>query len=330
MKLLALKAYPITLIHCLAAILFMVVPIAAGAQGYPNRPIRLVVPYAPGGAVDAFARPMAQKLSEQLGQSVIVENRPGGNATIGADAIAKAPADGYSIVLTSINHYIVPFFSKNVPYDPVRDFSPVIIVCNAPNILAVHPSLPVQSMQELIDYAKKNPGKIFYGTTGVGSTHHLAGLLLAQMANINIEHVPYKGGNPTMTDVLAGAIPMVIITASTVMPHARAGKLRPLGVIERQRYAAVGDVPMIGEAVPGFAIPDTWLGILGPAHLAPSLVTRLNEEIRKAINTPDVKARLEGLGFVVTGNSPAQFDAQLRTDTDVFRKIVTSAGIRPE
>ena len=219
------------LTHYLGALTVAIAPLAAIAQGYPNRPLRLVVPYAPGGAVDAFARPMAQKLTEQLGQSVIVENRPGGNATIGADAVAKAAADGYSIVLTSINHYIVPFFSKNVPYDPIKDFTPIIIVCNAPNVLAVHPSLPVQSIKDLIDYAKKHPGKLYYGTTGVGSTHHLAGLLLAQMAKIDIEHVPYKGGNPTMTDVLAGAIPMVIITASTIMPHARAGKLRPLGVI---------------------------------------------------------------------------------------------------
>ena len=171
----------------LAVLVLALAPLAATAQNYPNRSIRLVVPYAPGGAVDAFARPMAQKLAEQLGQSVIVENRPGGNATIGADAIAKATPDGYSIILTSINHYIVPFFSKNVPYDPIKDFSPVIIVCNAPNILAVHPSVPVQTMQELIDYARKHPGKLFYGTTGVGSTHHLAGLLLAQRANIDIE-----------------------------------------------------------------------------------------------------------------------------------------------
>ncbi len=217
--------------RCLATIVLTIASFGAMAQSYPNRPLRLVVPYAPGGAVDAFARPMAQKLTEQLGQSVIVENRPGGNATIGADAIAKAAPDGYSIVLTSINHYIVPFFSKNVPYDPIKDFTPIIIVCNAPNILAVHPSVPVQSMKELIEYARKNPGKLYYGTTGVGSTHHLAGL---------------------------------------------------------------------------------------------------NEEIRKAINAPEVKSRLEGLGFVVTGNTPAQFDTQLRTDTEVFRKIVASAGIKPE
>jgi tripartite-type tricarboxylate transporter receptor subunit TctC len=313
-----------------ALIIVALAPLAAHSQGYPNRPLRLVVPYAPGGAVDAFARPMAQKLGEQLGHAVIVENRPGGNATIGADVIAKAPADGYSILLTSINHYIVPFFSKSVPYDPVKNFSPIIIVCNAPNILAVHPSVPVQSMKELIEYAKKNPGKLYYGTTGVGSTHHLAGLLLAQMANIDIEHVPYKGGNPTMTDVLAGAIPMVIITASTVLPHARAGKLRPLGVIEARRYGAVAELPAIGETVPGFAVPDTWLGILAPANLAPTIVAKLNDEIRKAINAPEIKARLEGLGFVVTGNTPAQFDTQLRADTETFRKIVTAAGIRPE
>jgi len=305
-------------------------PPAAIAQAYPAKPIRLVVPYAPGGAVDAFARPMAQRLSEQLGQQVLVENRPGGNATIGADNIAKSAPDGYSVILTSINHYITPLFSKNVPYDPVEDFTPVVMVCNAPNMVAVHPSVPVNTLAELIDYAKKNPGKLHYGTTGVGSTHHLGGLMLAQLAGIGIEHVPYKGGNPTMTDVLAGAIPMVIITASTIMPHARSGKLRPLGVIEAKRYDRAAGIPAIGEVVPGYAVPDTWLGVIGPRNLPDPIVNRLNEEMRRAIHTTEVKARLENLGFVVTGNTPAEFRAAIGRDQGVFREIVTKAGIKPE
>jgi tripartite-type tricarboxylate transporter receptor subunit TctC len=190
-------------------------PLMAWSQAYPSKPIRLVVPYAPGGAVDSLARPVAQKLSEILGQPVIVDNRPGANATLGADNVARSSPDGYSIVLTSIVHYLVPFFSKNVPYDTMKDFTPIAQMAITPNILAVHPSMPVNSIKELIDYAKKNPGKLFYGTTGVGSTHHLGGVLFAQMANISLEHLPYKGGSPTINDALGGQIPVVILTSTT-------------------------------------------------------------------------------------------------------------------
>lgn len=308
----------------------IVVALPATAQSFPNRSLRLVVPYTPGGAVDAFARPTAQRLSELMGQPVIVENRAGGNATIGADNVAKSAPDGYSIVLTSINHYIVPFFSKGVPYDPVADFTPIGIVTNAPNIVAVHPSLPVNTLRELIDYAKKNPQKLYYGTTGVGSTHHLAGIMLGQIAQINIEHVPYKGGNPTMTDVLAGAIPMVIVTASTILPHARSGKLRALALVESQRYAAAPDLPTVSEVAPGYAMPATWFCFLAPANTPAPVIARLNTEIRRAITTPEVKARLEGLGFIVTGSSPEELQAAIRRDVEIVRKLVTSAGIKPE
>lgn len=306
-------------------------PTLAPAQTFPSKPLRLVVPYAPGGAVDAFARPTAQKLSEILGQPVVVDNRPGGNTTIGADNVAKSPPDGYAMVLTSINHYIVPFFSKTVPYDAARDFTPIAHVGVTPNVLAVHPSLPVESVKDLIEHARKNPGKLFYGTTGVGSTHHLAGVMLAQLAGVQIEHLAYKGGNPTINDALGGQIPLVVLTASTVLPHARLGKLRALGVIEGRRARVAPDLPAIGETVPGYAVPDTWFGVLGPAGMPRPVVERLNAAWRQAVNAPEVKARLEGGGFDVTGTaSPEEFAAAIRADTEVFRKIVTSAGIKPE
>jgi tripartite-type tricarboxylate transporter receptor subunit TctC len=308
----------------------LAVPLVALGQAFPAKPIRLVVPYAPGGAVDAFARPIAPKLGELLGQPVIIDNRPGGNATIGADVVAKSPADGHAIVLTSVNHYLVPMFSKNVPYDTVKDFTPVVIVAKFPNVLAVHPSLPVQSIPELVDYAKKNPGKLYYGTTGIGSTHHLAGVLLAQAAAIDIEHVPYKGGSPTIQDVLAGQIPMAILTASTILPHARQGKLRALAITETKRYAKAPELPTIGESVPGYALPDSWLCVLGPAGLPKPVVARLNADIRAAITAPEVRARLESVGFEVAGDTPEEFEATIRTDVPAFRRIVTTAGIKPE
>ena len=314
----------------IALLALAAVPLVALGQAFPSKPVRLLVPYAPGGAVDAFARPIAPKLGELLGQPVIVENRPGGNATIAADVVAKAPADGHAIVLTSVNHYLVPMFSKNVPYDTMKDFTPIIIVATFPNVLAVHPSLPVQSVADLVDYARKNPGKIYYGTTGIGSTHHLAGVLLAQAARIDIEHVPYKGGNPTIQDVLAGQIPMAILTASTILPHARQGKLRALAITEAKRYQAAPELPTLTETVPGYLLPDSWLCVLGPANLPRPVVARLNADIRKAITTPEVRTRLESVGFEVTGNTPEEFEATIRTDVEIFHRIVTTAGIKPE
>jgi tripartite-type tricarboxylate transporter receptor subunit TctC len=314
----------------IALLALAAVPAIALGQAFPSKPVRLLVPYAPGGAVDNFARPIAPKLGELLGQPVIVENRPGGNTTIAADLVAKAPPDGYTIVLTSVNHYLVPMFSKNVPYDTMKDFTPIIIVATFPNVVAVHPSLPVQSVAELIDYAKKNPGKIFYGSTGIGSTHHLAGVLLAQAAQIQIEHVPYKGGNPTIQDVLAGQIPMAILTATTIMPYAKQGKLRPLAITEAKRYPGAPELPTLTETVPGYLLPNSWLCVLGPANLPRPIVARLNADIRKAITTPEVRARLESLGFEVLGDTPEEFEATIRTDVEIFRKIVTTAGIKPE
>ena len=307
-------------------------PLLALAQAFPTKPLHMIVPYAPGGATDVLARPIAQRMSEQLGQPVIVENRPGANATIGADHVRREPADGYTFLLGSIVHYMVPYFSKSVPYDPVKDFTPISTVSLVPNVLAVHPSLPVHTVQELIDYSRKNPDKkLYYGTTGIGSTHHLGGILLAQMTGIPLEHVPYKGGNPTMQDVLAGQIPVAILTATTIMPQVKNGKLRALGLIEGRRFAGVPGVPTIGETVPGYAVPDTWFGFLGPAQLPRPILERLNSEIRAALKNPEVRQRIESLGMEVTGELDVdQMAAKVTADGEMIRKIVLNAGIKPE
>jgi tripartite-type tricarboxylate transporter receptor subunit TctC len=306
-------------------------PVLASAQPYPNKIIRMVVPYAAGGAADTIARPLAQKMSEILGQPVIVDNKGGANATLGADITAKSPPDGYTILLSSVIQYLVPMFSKNVPYDPVKDFTLIAQVVVTPNILAVHPSLPVHNTRELIDYAKKNPGKLFYGTTGVGSTHHLGGVLFAQMAGIHMDHLPYKGGSPTINDALGGQIPVVILTAPTIMPHAKSGKLRPIGVIETRRARSVPDLPTLGETVPGYGLPDTWFGMMGPANMPKPVVDRLNAAIRQALAMPDMKARLEEVGFEISAPMSAdEFTAATRKDVEVFHRIVINAGIKPE
>jgi len=303
----------------------------AAAQTFPSKPIRMIVPYAPGGATDVLARPIAQRLSEQVGQPVIVENRPGANATIGADHVAKSPPDGYTFFLGSIVHYMVPFFSKNVPYDPVKDFTPLALVAVVPNILAVNPSLPIHSVKDLIDYAKKSGVKLHYGTTGTGSTHHLGGIFLAQTAGIALEHVPYKGGNPAIQDVLSGSIPLVILTATTVMPQVKNGKLRALGLIENRRFDVVPGVPTIGESLPGYAVPDTWFGVLGPAGMPRPVVERLNGELRKAVQAPEVRQRIENIGMVPTGTAGVdEIAANVAAEVATIRKIVTAADIKPE
>jgi tripartite-type tricarboxylate transporter receptor subunit TctC len=313
----------------LATLLSM--PLIAAAQAFPTKPIRMVVPYAPGGATDVLARPIAHKLGEQIGQPVIVENRPGANATIGADQVAKSPPDGHTFFLGSVVHFMVPFFAKNVPYDPVKDFTPIAQVAVVPNVLAVNPSLPIHSVQDLIGYAKKSGVKMHYGTTGTGSTHHLGGIFLAQTAGIALEHVPYKGGNPAIQDVLSGSIPLVILTATTIMPQVKNGKLRALGLIENRRFAGVPGVPTIGETVPGYAVPDTWFGFLGPAGMPSAVVDQLNAEIRKCLNDPDVRQRVANLGMEVTGTASAgEMAANVKAEVETIRKIVTAAGIKPE
>jgi tripartite-type tricarboxylate transporter receptor subunit TctC len=313
----------------LATLLSM--PLIAAAQAFPTKPIRMVVPYAPGGATDVLARPIAHKLGEQIGQPVIVENRPGANATIGADQVAKSPPDGHTFFLGSVVHFMVPFFAKNVPYDPVKDFTPIAQVAVVPNVLAVNPSLPIHSVQDLIGYAKKSGVKMHYGTTGTGSTHHLGGIFLAQTAGIALEHVPYKGGNPAIQDVLSGSIPLVILTATTIMPQVKNGKLRALGLIENRRFAGVPGVPTIGETVPGYAVPDTWFGFLGPAGMPSAVVDQLNAEIRKCLNDPDVRQRVANLGMEVTGTATAgEMAANVKAEVETIRKIVTAAGIKPE
>src|SRR3990172_8648654 len=230
-------------------IVLLMAPLAALGQAYPSKPVRMVVPFAAGGMMDTVGRAMGNRLSEALGQPVVIDNRGGGGGTIGADVVAKAAPDGYTVVLTGgPPHGMYPFFIKNVPFDTIKDFSPIIIFGTAPQVLVVHPSLPATSVKELIDYAKKNPGKLSYGTSGIGSPHHLGGLLLNRAAGIDMVHIAYKGGGPALNDVLGGQVTVAMLALSTVIPHVRSGKLRLLAVLEAQRAKAVPDTPTIAEA----------------------------------------------------------------------------------
>ncbi len=305
--------------------------IPAMAQDYPNRPIKLVVPYAPGGSTDLLGRAVGQKMSESMGQPVIVENRGGGNGIIGSDLVARAAPDGYTIMVgTGATHGIVKFTMKALPYDPVKDFTALTEAVEVPIVLAVHPSVPANSAAEFADYVKKNPGKISFGSSGTGSPHHLAGELFKQVTGIDIVHVPYKGAGPAVQDLVGGQIAAVFTTLSTAIPQARGGRIRMLGLVEAKRQPSVPDLPTIGESVPGYAMPRSWLGFFGPEGMPAPVVKRLNAELLKALHDPDTRAKLEAAGMPVLGTSAEEFATVVKDDIEMYRKIATGAGIKPE
>ena len=306
-------------------------PLIALAQPYPSKPVRLIVPYPPGGGLDLFARPLAQKVTELIAQPVIVENKPGASGVVGAAYVAQQPPDGYTLLLAAASQYLQPFVSKNVPFDNARDFTPIISAVNYHNVVVVHPELPIKSVKELVDYAKSNPGKLAYVTAGQNTSQHLAALLMGHMTGIELLHVSYKGGSPALNDLLGGRVQMGILVQSTVMPHIKSGKLRPIAVVEADRAKSLPEVPTVAQSgLAGYAIPESWLGILGPAKLPGEVVSRFHQAASKAIADPEVKARVEGLGYEITGSTPAEFQKQIDRTVEIYRRIVTTAGVKPE
>jgi tripartite-type tricarboxylate transporter receptor subunit TctC len=306
-------------------------PLAAFAQAWPVRALRLVVPYAPGGGLDVFNRPVSIRLSELLGQQVIIDNRAGASGVIGAEAVAKAPPDGYTLLSAFASQTLQALVAKNVPFDSERDFTPIIGAARAPIVVVVNPALPVHSMKDLIAYAKANPGKVAYVTAGANTAQHLTGLLLASATGADLVHVAYKGGAPALNDLLGGQIQMGILVLGPISQQIQAGKLRALAVIEATRAKAAPQLPTIEEAgIPGVVMADTWIGYFGPRGLPQALVAQLNTQITRAINTPDIRSRLEAAGYEVTGGTPEQFAETVARTIEIYRRIVTTAGIKPE
>ena len=306
-------------------------PLIAIAQAWPSKPIRLVVPYPPGGSTDLLARTIGVKVGEALGQQVVVDNRAGAGGMLGSDIVARSAPDGYTILLgTGATHGLTLLLSKSVPYDPVKDFTPITAAVEVPIILVVHPSIPGTTAKDLIDWAKKNPGKLSYGSSGTGSPHHLSGELLKQISGTDMVHVPYKGAAPAVQDLMGNQIPAVFTTLSTALPHIKAGKIRAVGFVEAKRQQSVPEIPTIGESVPGYVMPASWLGFFGPANLPEAILARLNAEIVKAVNSPEVRGKLEAAGMPVVGTSADFFARMVRDDIETFRKIIAAAGIKPE
>ena len=305
-----------------------VVPISAFAQEWPSRPIRLLTPLAAGGAADVLGRLVGDELLANLKQPVVIENRPGAGGTLAATTVMRAEPDGYTLLLgTGGALSISPVLAKSAPYDPVKDFTPLTIAVELPICLVVHKNLPVSNVQEFIAYAKANPGKLSFGSSGPNTTHHLAGEYLKAQAGIDMVHVPYRGGNPAMADLLTGQIPVLFATLSTTIPHMKSGQVKVLGMVEAKRSSAYPDIPTIGETVQGYAVPPSFIGFLAPAGLPEPLTQQISGALIKTLDNPAVRKALESNGFEVGTSTPAEFAKILNASVERFRKIVADSSI---
>jgi tripartite-type tricarboxylate transporter receptor subunit TctC len=300
------------------------------AQNYPTKPVRLVAAYPAGGSVDIVARLVGQRLSESFGQQFVIENRSGASGNIGTDYVAKAAPDGYTLLMASS-----PALAANIhlyaklPFDPVKDFVPIILIVNQPNVLVLHPSVPAASVKEFVALAKSRPGKLTFGTSGVGTSQHIAAELFMAMTGVNMVHIPYKGGAPALIDTVGGQVDLMFETAPTAIPHVKSGKLKALAVTTLQRSGMLPDVPTLSEAgLKGYEFRG-WIGLVAPAATPKDVVARLHAEVQKAISG-DLRKRLTELGLDVAGGTPEQFAAFIREDSARYATIVKRAGIPPQ
>jgi tripartite-type tricarboxylate transporter receptor subunit TctC len=319
----------------LAARLFATALLAIGvgipgafAQTYPDRPIKIIVPFSPGGAVDGPTRAIAQELSKQMKQQVIIENKPGAGATIGTDIVAKSPADGYTLLLASQTNAISASLYKKLPYEAVDDFEAISLLGREPGVLVVHPSMPVKSVAELVAYAKERPGQINYASSGNGSGQHLFAAMFASMAGIQLVHLPYRGSGPATTDLIAGVVPMAMPGTAGMVGHIKSGKLRPLAVSGSTRSPQLPDVPTLAES--GF--PDysayVWMGLLAPKGTPQDIRDRLLKELRIALATPEVQNYFQAAGMESVGSTPAEFDAYFRQERDRWARVIKEIGAK--
>ena len=304
---------------------------AADASRFPTKVVRMTVGFAPGGAVDVQARVVAQRLSEALGQSIIIENRPGADGIIASDFVAKAAPDGHTLAYVSAGHAMNSVLhAKTLPYHAVKDFAPISLVASGPLTLVVNRSLPVNGLKELVALARQKPGQLHFASSGSGGTMHLAGELLKSVAKIDIVHVPYKGGGPALVDVLSGQVELTFVGAPASMPHIRSGRLKVLAVTTTKRSAALPDVPTVAElGYPGYEL-GAWYGVLAPARTPPAIVNQLSAELAKAVNAADVREKLLALGIEPVGSTPAEFTDHLMKEIARWTPIIQKAGIKPD
>lgn len=309
--------------------LLLAASVGVAAQPYPAKPVRIIVPFAPGGGNDFIARFMAQRLSAALAQQFIVENRAGAGGMIGVESGVKAPADGYTLTLVSNSYTVNPSLYK-LRFDPIADITPVIQISSGPYIVVVHPSLPVASIAELVALAKSDSGRIFFASSGQGSVGHLATELLASMAGFKLNHVPYKGTGPALTDTIGGQTNAMLGSTASTLPHVRNGRLRALAVTSSTRLASEPDIPSVAQAgVPGYETV-LWHGLIGPKGMPPPVVERLNAEVSKVLQLKETGEQLQNDGVSPAGGTPEQFLATIRKEIEVWRRVVNEAGVKAE
>ena len=304
----------------------------AAAQDYPVRPIRIIVPFTAGAGTDIVARAVGASLTEAWKQSIVVDNRPGAGGTIAGELVARANPDGYTLMLGNVSTLaIAPALNPKLSYQPLRDFAPITLITNSENVLVLHASVPATTVKELIAYAKANPRKLNYGSSGNGTSSHLGGAMFASMAGIEMTHVPYKGSGPMLTDLLAGQLQLSFSSVPTALPHIKSGRLRALAVTLLARSATLPDLPTVQEAagLKGFEI-SLWQGIVAPAATPRTIVLKLNQQIAASLRTPDLKNKLTAQGLDVVGNSPEQFAAYIREEIEKWTRVVKSSGARVE
>ena len=304
---------------------------AENPEQYPSRPIRLIVPFAPGGVTDTGARIVADRLGQQLGQQIIVDNKPGASGNIGTQMAAQATPDGYTLVVGFDGTLVInPHVQKSVPFDTLKDLAPVSKIGDAALIIVANSSLPANNLQELIEYSKKQPEGVSYGSAGVGSTPHLAGELLAQKTGAKLVHIPYKGGGQAMADVVGGSLPLLYTAVAGAFPYVERGQLKAIAISADQRLPSLPNVPTVSESgVPGF-VSNSWIGILAPANTPEGIVDKLQKEIHAVVHSPDIKERLAGLGITSSGNTPAEFRKQIEEDLARYKEVVASANIQAD
>ena len=312
-----------------AAALMLAATGAASAQPFPSKPVRIFVPYPAGGGVDVLTRTLGEVVSKQWGQSVVVENRPGAGGVIASQAVVASPADGYTLIMVASGHATNPLLYPKIPYDTFKDFTPISLLASSPNILLVRADSPFKTVADVIEAAKAKPGSVSFAHAGTGTSTHLAGELLKSLAKIDLNAIPYKGGAPSINDLLGGQIPLSFNNGPESVGQLQAGTLRALAVTTAERAPFLPDVPSMSEAVPGY---DTgvWWGLLGPAGMPPDVLAKLFRDFVAALNTDAVKERLGKLGALPIGGSPQQFDARIRADYEKWTPIIKAAGMKAE
>jgi tripartite-type tricarboxylate transporter receptor subunit TctC len=314
----------------LCAALVCVSAIANAQPAWPAKPVKMIVPFPAGGPTDVMTRSLADKLSTALGQPVIIDNKPGAGGTIGSDVVAKSAPDGYTLLMaTGSTHSVGPYLGK-VPYDPQKDFTPVIYVGTATNILLVSPKLGVSNVRELIALAKQKPGELNYATSGIGSVAHLTSEMFASMAGIKLTHVPYKGTQQSIADIASGQVAMLFDNVLTAKPHVDSGRLKGIAISSSKRSELVPDIPTVAESgLPGFE-SNNWFGIFGPANLPKPIVDRLNAEVNRIVKDPAIRERFHTLGFETTGGSPQDLDNIMKSEAQKWSKVIRDANVKPE